>query len=44
MVSSYTVGNWINTNSCTENIKRDEEYMPEISEIHINPKLGVTMR
>ena len=43
-VSSHTVVNWLNTYSSIENIKRDEEDMPELSESHINPNLGVTMR
>ena len=44
LVSSHTVGNWINTYSSIDNIKRDEKYMPELSESHTNPNLGVTMR
>ena len=38
------MGNGINTGSSIENIKRDEEDMPTLSEIHINPNLGVAMR
>ena len=44
LVSSHTVGNWINTDSSIEDIKMDEEDMPELHEIHTNPNLVVTMR
>ena len=44
LVSFHTVGNWLNTDSSIENIKRDEEDMPALSEIHTNPNLGATMR
>ena len=35
---------WFNTDSSIENIKREEEDMPAISESHTNPNLGVIMR
>ena len=38
------MGNWLNTDSSIENIKRDEKDMPALSESHTNPSLGVTMR
>ena len=38
------MGNWLNTDSRIENIKRDEEDMPALSESHTNPNSGVTMR
>ena len=38
------MGNWINTNSSIENIKRDEKDMQALSEIHTNPNLGVKIR
>ena len=44
LVSSHTVGNWLNTDSSIDNIKRDEKYMPALSECHTNPNLGLTMR
>ena len=44
LVSSHTVGNWLNTDSSIENIKRDEEDMPALSERHTNPNLEVKIR
>ena len=44
LVSSHTVGNWLNTDSSIENIKRDEKDMPALSERHTNLNLGVKMR
>ena len=38
------MGNWIDTDSSIENIKRDEEDMPALSESYTNPNLGATMR
>ena len=38
------MGDWLNTDSSIENIKRDKKDMPALSEIHTNPYLGVTMR
>ena len=44
LVSFSTVGNWLNTDLSIENIKRDKEEMPSLSEIHTIPNLVVTMR
>ena len=44
LVSSHTVGSWLNTYSSVENIKRDEEDIPALSESHANHNLGVTVR
>ena len=44
LVSSHTVGNWLNTDSSRENVKRDEKDMQALSESHTNPILKVTMR
>ena len=44
LVSSHTVGNWLNTDSSIENIKRYKKDIPALSESHTNPNLGVTMR
>ena len=43
LVSSHTVGNWLNTDSSIYNIERDKKYMQELSESHTNPNLGITM-
>ena len=44
LVSSHTVGNWLNTDSSIENILKNEKDMPALSESHTNPNLGVKMR
>ena len=36
--------NWLNTDSSIANIKSYKKDMPELSESHTNPNLGVTMR
>ena len=38
------MGNWLNTDSNIESIKRGEKDMQALSKIHTNPNLGVTMR
>ena len=44
LVSSQTVGNWLNTYSIIDNKKRDKKDIQALSEIQTNPNLGVTMR
>ena len=44
LVISHTVGNWLNTYSSIESIKRYEKDMPALSESHTNHNPGVTMR
>ena len=43
LVSSHTVGNWLNIDSSIENIKTDKKDTTELSECHTNPDLWVTI-